>query len=123
VEGVPSSLRPGDQVRATCSVEVLREGLGTEFGNRLFASMIERFEGVSPWSWPGSWSSTSNGIRRSVPVSTSSRATGRRAVILLLRDLVGVTDRTKRPCWTIGAPVPCIQQLAAVTTSVATTVL
>ena len=46
VEGVPPSLRPGHEVRATGSVRTFRQELGTELGVPLNATELQRFEGV-----------------------------------------------------------------------------
>ena len=46
LEGVPPSLRPGDEVRATGSVRTFRKELGTELGIALNGTELQPFEGV-----------------------------------------------------------------------------
>ena len=46
VEGVPPSVRPGHEVRATGSVRVFRAELGAELGIPLNGTELQRFEGA-----------------------------------------------------------------------------
>ncbi len=46
IDGVPSSLRPGVEVRAAGSVRVFRKELGAELGIPLDGLGLERFEGA-----------------------------------------------------------------------------
>ena len=46
VDGVPPSVRPGDEVRATGSVRTFRKELGTELGIPLSGTELQRFEGA-----------------------------------------------------------------------------